>query len=1074
MELDWLEGVMSGRVDTPSGGLVSSTNPISNSGGYMSLEDMHADVPGWISKRKGLKLLSPTTTWNSVLSQSGYAPVSSWAYDDHYFLYVENGTYSAIVAYSLVTTGGWQKVVEVNYNLRISNKSRFSGVGADRVQLMNTSVGVKRLPAIYDDNYPRGTTAGVTYSSMYRSAGIPRALDPRCRNAVAGGATDHGLIALAGYEWLLLSSAVAYRICWIKRDENGILGYGMPSGRIVVRNTSTTTNYATRLKVIVPSGVADSSYVMQIYRTNIISIDGAGIIPDPGDDMYLAGEYRLTSTDLANGYVLYEDVSFDGLLGAPLYTNENQEGPLAGRQQPPVCEDIAVFNGSSFFANTTEKQRLIIKVLAVDSTGAAKGIRVGDKLVMGDLVMEGVATANEDVQSWYFAVDATAGAGSEVIRALKTTESICYKYNLWSNARNGRYAAYNMTTNNDIVGVIMLEEKSIGGSTGAYLGVDRVDAPVQILPAPVFTSTPSNTLAQAVTVATNVGPTTVTLTYAANHNLTTGDLIFLAPFGNSTESGTSSPRFVNTDVPSGVYSVTVTGALTATFTAPAGAAASQTDTAGAAAGGFAHKIFDTTNGMWTEARSDNNRRVNRLMWSPYGEPESAPIASYVDIGAAERKILRIVPTQDSLFIFKEDGLWRLKGADGDFEIVVLDSSAILRAVNTPAVLGGRVYALMTNGIYFVDDGGASKISGQLYHSIELSALPALWTNVINSWGCSHLDENAYYLTMPSVSYSSSGASRTSPIFRYHVPTKTFSLYGYAPASSNVAAIENSSPGILISYRASRSTGHDVQAYNERIYAVDGVTNAKPLVQRTSGNISDYSDFEIPAVVSSYNSSTNTVTLTATAASLGIVAGDMFMVYNGTGSYVPGGYGFLPGTTSVGLERARILSVSGFDLVLDIQGNVPLLSAFSSVPSATAVVLKRIRSSAQKVPAFHGDDTVSGRFSEVVLSVGSCGRFTKIEFEFNNEVATVTPGTEQASSEISGFAYADWRLFPITSNMTPVLQYVRTFRTGVPRQVAVGSYLIVRVSNHSAMESFDICGIKIISNAESTKTRKTNA
>lgn len=1063
----------------PTGGLATSSNPLAGSRGQYVLENMVADMPGWATKRNGMKQLGVgfirPTSWTSVFSLSStYAIVSSWTHDDHLFIYVEDGTNSGIAAYSLVTSAGWHKVVEQASIIRLDkDQYKLKQYQFDRRSLVQTSTGVKRIAAIYDNFYPKGSTTSVNYSTMYRNAGIPRALDPRCPNAVAGGASLPGLIALTGFEWLLLSSAVAYRIVWIKRDENAILGVGAPSGRVVVRNTSSTTNYATRLKVPIPAGCNDTSYVMQVYRTNIIQINGSGVIPDPGDEMFLAGEYRLTSNDLSNQYVLYEDVSFDGLIQDALYTNQTQEGPLAGRLQPPICRDLASYGGCAFFANTTERNRLTMKILAVDSSGIGtfKGVRVGDMIVAGDLVMEGVAPANEETQTWYFAVDQTTGAGSEVYRATKTAESFCYKYNLWSNARNGRYYAYNLTTNNDIVGVVGFEEKSIGGDTGAYIGVSRVDAPVQILPAPVFTSTPSNTLAQACAVVTDVGPTTVTVTTAAAHSLTTNDLVFLAPFATSTESGTSSPRFANTDVPAGLYKVTVTGATTFTFPSPSGAASNQTDARAATTGGYVHKVFDTTSSIWTEARSDNSRRPNRLMWSSFQEPECAPLLNTVDLGSASKAILRIVPTQDSLFIFKEDGLWRLKGEAGDWEIIVLDAACILAGAETPGIVDGRIFTYTSAGVVAVDDGGTQKVSGSVSGDLEnmfrsLALDPTISQTFV---GCGHNESKSYWLSCRT-------GGTTAGVYRYHIPTRTWSKHYFTFPTDTQES--RSGVAFITTAKASRYTSADSQAYSERLVVCSTSTNSSKnmvLIERRTGLVIDYSDCEIGVTVNSFDTSANTATL---ASASGLEVGDVLIWYltgsPGVTPYVPAGYSFSVSSANGGKYRAKITAINSNTVTLDISGNVPALSTWPTVASGThtGAVVKQIRATISPVPITKDGLTLL-RFNEIIAGFGSCGRFTKCDFGFNTETATATPGTYQATSSVNGFAYADWLLFG--NNMADTtLQYLRTFRTGIPRSCAVGSYLIPSLRNSAACENFDVAGIRVMYEEADNKTRKTNA
>lgn len=1051
-----------------AGGLNTAINPlIAQADGLYRLSNMWVDQQGWASKRRGFKQLNTSSTWTSVMSGSGFVAKDIWFYDDHLFVYGEGNNTTGIAAYDFVTNAGWHKVVETAANATaIGNDSTlFYGLrscAVDRRQLLNTALGVKRIAAIYDDFYPKGSTTSVNYSTMYRDAGVPRALDPRCRNAVAGGGTDHGLFAITGFEWLLLSSAVAYRVAWFKRDENGIPNISMPSGRIVIRNESTTTNYAVRLKVPIPAGVTDSTYVLQIYRTNIISMDGTGVIPDPGDEMFLAGEYKLTSTDLSNKYVLYEDVSFDTLLGADLYSNESQDGPTQVRCQPPLARDIAYFGGCAFYANVTERQRLTIKILAVDSSGIGtfKGIRVGDAIQVGDLVMVGSTTANEEVNAWNFAVDGTTGVGSEVIRCIKTAESLAYKYNMWSNANNGRYAAYCMTTNNDIVGVVQLEEKGVGGSTGVYMSTSRVDSPVQILPNCQFTSSPGNTLAQACAVATDAGPTTVTLTYGANHNLTTGDLIFLAPFANSTTSGTSSPMTVNTHVPSGVYKVTVTGATTVTFPAPSGAASAANDARAAATGGYAHKIFDVAGSIWTEARSKTSKQINRLMWSSVGEPESAPPLNSVDLGDASKAILRIVPTIDSLFIFKEDGLWRLKGGSGDWEIIAFDAACVLAAAETPAIVDGRIYCYTTNGVMSIDDGGTRKVSedvgGELDNKYRANATyPPL---AINYRGCGHSEQNAYWLTFAA----------SSLMYRYHVPTKSWSRHCVMPPNQKSdPAVGTQSSQFICTAKASRYTSFDNQAYAERLVIAHGGSGGQISIERRTSHPIDLCDHDIPVTVNSLDTVNNTVALASMPSNAEV--GDLFMWY-ANAAYRPGGYSF----SSASTIRATISAINGNVLTLNISGTVPAVSTWPAVSGAmSGSILKQIRSDIAYNPFLVDSGMGLGHFSEVLVSTGSCGRFSQITAGFNTETASAVPLTDQDTSTINGFGYADWTSMsdPGSESSMP---YLRTFRTGVPRKTAFGSYLLVTLHHNRACELFDVAGLRLTLEQGSEKTRRTNA
>ncbi len=1061
-------------VHVGSKGLAPSANPlIADKASMYRLGNMIADNSGWISKRPGIRHLDLTGYSSVFTGANTYAlvPKAMWCYDDHLFVYAEgaaSSVASGIASYDLIYGQGWKKVVESTGTL-VTNTNRFKmrSCQVDRRQLITTSGGVKRIASVGAQYYPTGSTTAVDYSTMYRSAGIPRALDPRCANAVVGGGIDHGLIAATNFEWLLLSSAVAYRICWIRRDENGILQYGAPSGRIVVRNTSTTTNYATRIKVVIPSGVSDTSHVMQVYRTNIVSIDGTGAIPDPGDDMYLSGEYRLETADLTNGYVLYDDISFDGLLGDALYTNEAQEGALGGRAQPPLANDIASFGRSAFFSNVTEKQRLIMKILAVDSSGIGtdRGIRVGDVIMCGDLAMVGTLLAAEPTQTYNFAVDVTTGPGSEVIRALKTTESIVHKYNLWSNAKNGRYAAYNLTTNNDIYGVIMFEEKSVGGSTACYFGTSRVDSPVQILPAPKFTAVPANTLALATSVATNVGNDTVECVTSASHGYTTGDLVFLAPWAASTESGTSSPRCANTDVPSGLYKITVTAVDKFTFPAPSGTTGNQTDARAATTGGYVHKIFDTTTSVWTEARSANPTRKNRLMWSPPDEYESAPISNYVDIGSSDRAILRIVPTITSLFVFKEDGTWRLQGDNGEWALQELDRACIVVSPESPAVVGSRIFAMTSNGVMSIDESGATDVCGQM--KVELSKIlrraAEYSIEAVKMIGIGNDEDQSYTLTTShtfSVLGSTGGYAYN--VVRYHIPTRTWSFHNYN------RKWESSTNSFGISAACIMRASQPAAAYWSQArlgLGFDAASSSHPHyigVERRSGSIFDMCDLEIPVTVSSVAPTTGVVTLSATVPS-GVEIGDVIC-------YI-GGSSIATGSETLNYF-STITAISGSTVTVETSGaGIEPLATWAT--GVTYVIFKQIPAAFSYQP--DAAQFESQHVSELEIAFGSRARFSRCNITFQPDCLPDTSIT----SYVNGYIYAEWAAFQ--NFQLNVYDYreegsialIRTIRSGIPRQAAINGTLRITFQNNRALELFDIAGVRVVGVDSSMKSRRTN-
>lgn len=144
----------------------------------------------------------------------------------------------------------------------------------------------------------------------------------------------------------------------------------------------------------------------------------------------------------------------------------------------------------------------------------------------------------------------------------------------------------------------------------------------------------------------------------------------------------------------------------------------------------------------TEA-SDNEVKPNRIYYSKYQQPEAVPILNYIDISAENKAILRIFPLRDSLFIFKEDGLYRLSGEIEPFSIALFDSSCILKAPDTVDVTNNFVYAWTTQGIGATSESQFQIISRDIDDQI-LKLASANFTNFkTSSWGVGYDSDNSY-------------------------------------------------------------------------------------------------------------------------------------------------------------------------------------------------------------------------------------------------------------------------------------------------------------------------------------------
>jgi hypothetical protein len=121
---------------------------------------------------------------------------------------------------------------------------------------------------------------------------------------------------------------------------------------------------------VIPEG-ASTNYFYQIYRTAFIeATEGLTINDiDPGDECNLVFESGFTEDEIENRQFVFTDTAPESFraANAPLYTNEiTGEGILQSNEAPPIAQDIELFRGSTFYANTKSRHRLEFDVISIN------------------------------------------------------------------------------------------------------------------------------------------------------------------------------------------------------------------------------------------------------------------------------------------------------------------------------------------------------------------------------------------------------------------------------------------------------------------------------------------------------------------------------------------------------------------------------------------------------------------------------------------------------------------------------------------------------------------------------------
>lgn len=139
----------------------------------------------------------------------------------------------------------------------------------------------------------------------------------------------------------------------------------------------------------------------------------------------------------------------------------------------------------------------------------------------------------------------------------------------------------------------------------------------------------------------------------------------------------------------------------------------------------------------------NDVKPNRIYYSKVSQPDAVPLVNFVDVGAEDSAILRIFPLRESLFVFKEDGLFRLSGEQAPWTIQLFDSSTKIIAPDSVDVSNNLIYGWSKQGIITVSESGVSLVS----RPIDTIVLPIGSDQYPNfstaTWGVGYESDNSY-------------------------------------------------------------------------------------------------------------------------------------------------------------------------------------------------------------------------------------------------------------------------------------------------------------------------------------------
>lgn len=154
-----------------------------------------------------------------------------------------------------------------------------------------------------------------------------------------------------------------------------------------------------------------------------------------------------------------------------------------------------------------------------------------------------------------------------------------------------------------------------------------------------------------------------------------------------------------------------------------------------------------TIGVFTKTQnatvSTNEEKANRVYYSKTSQPEAVPILNYFDVGSSDKEILRLMPIRDSLFVFKEDGLYRISGEEIPFVVSLFDSSCIVSAPDSVSISNNIIYAWTVKGISNISESGVAEISRPIDTEILKLASNRYPNFKTATWGVGYDSDNSY-------------------------------------------------------------------------------------------------------------------------------------------------------------------------------------------------------------------------------------------------------------------------------------------------------------------------------------------
>ena len=402
--------------------------------------------------------------------------------------------------------------------------------------------------------------------------------------------------------------------------------------------------------------------------------------------------------------------------------------------------------------------------------------------------------------------------------------------------------------------------------------------------------------------------------------------------------------------------------------------------------------------FFSASTSTNDVAPAQIRIAKFQQPEAVPTVNNLgNIGSADKAILRILSLRNSVFIFKEDGVFRITGDDlTSFAVTPWDTTVNLKAPESAVLLNNQIYCFTTQGIIAVSETGSAIVSRPIERDLlEISA--SQFTNFDSvTFGIGYESEREYLLN--TISSTTDTTSTQTPVYNYI--TNAFSNWEFS--HSVTAGLVNS--------------------FDNKLYMASGDSSFPYIYQeRKMFTETDFADDEFSVTITAFSGLTINVNDTTN-----LEVGDTF---------------------SQSFNATLITEI--------IDGTTITVADEIEWSLSSATVYRPILVEVEWTPIHGGNPTIMKIFKEILFFFSNPD-FIELDMDISSDISPTTESQTLTLLSLTGYGTGTYG----EGEYGVSLESTRPIRTWAPIEKIRSHWIILKISKNQALTSFSLNGVMI--------------